>query len=477
MLLKIRFNWQLAILVLIGGFFLIYCDLSLWQHRDFRSAAFDLGIFDQAVWQISNLHTPWSSFRHLNLLGDHFSPILLLLAPIYWLWSSPEALLCLQALGGGLSLLPLVLIAEDVWHLDSQLKNVVFPIFGLVYLTYIGLQDALLFDFHPETMMISVFSTLLLAVHFSRRGLFWFMYLLILITKEEMALVLFLLGIYLWLVKKERRWGLTAGFLAISYFLLVVFVIMPLLNGGFVGGGYLNFTNLGSSPWEILRNGFLHPNLIFREFTWPLIKVKTLIDLLLPFLFLPLFSLISIMLSLPLLAGRFLSVSPLRWGLGFHYYVTMAPILTLGMIYSLKRLSSLVRHPGWLIFTSLGGMLLVSLYLSFKLSSPLQRTFLTREAGNPYARLELESVLAHIPEGASVSAQSGLAPHLSHRKEIFQYPDQKNYVEYIVVTLERTTYPLLFPEMVAEIEDLKKDAQLELIVQQGNTYLFKRISF
>jgi hypothetical protein len=56
-----------------------------------------LGIFDQGVWLLSPLKDPFVTIRGLPLFGDHASYILVLVAPLYWLWPDPRLLL--QAVG------------------------------------------------------------------------------------------------------------------------------------------------------------------------------------------------------------------------------------------------------------------------------------------------------------------------------------------------------------------------------------------
>src|SRR5918999_79559 len=94
---KRKFLWLLVLTVTI-----IYSSLSILRHRHFTSGAYDLGIFDQVIWQYSQFQAPHSSVRSNllteNLLGDHFHPILALLSPLYWFTDSVEALLVAQAL-------------------------------------------------------------------------------------------------------------------------------------------------------------------------------------------------------------------------------------------------------------------------------------------------------------------------------------------------------------------------------------------
>ena len=69
------------------------------QYYTFRTSADDLLIFDQAVRSYAHFHLPVSrssraaqlgSARTSPLLGNHWSPILASLAPLYWIWNSPR---------------------------------------------------------------------------------------------------------------------------------------------------------------------------------------------------------------------------------------------------------------------------------------------------------------------------------------------------------------------------------------------------
>ena len=76
-----------------------YSWISLFRHDHFGSNAFDLGIQDQTIWGYSRLQViPNTLVGIPNLLGDHFHPILVVLAPFYWIWDTPRVLLVAQAI-------------------------------------------------------------------------------------------------------------------------------------------------------------------------------------------------------------------------------------------------------------------------------------------------------------------------------------------------------------------------------------------
>jgi hypothetical protein len=104
---------------LAWGFILLYIVTFTWlailRHASFNSSGFDLGIYDQVVW--NTLHgRPFfytTTGQPLLHLSNHASPILLLVAPFYLLYSGPEMLLFLQTAAIGLGALPLFWLARE----------------------------------------------------------------------------------------------------------------------------------------------------------------------------------------------------------------------------------------------------------------------------------------------------------------------------------------------------------------------------
>ncbi|HEY9458755.1 MAG TPA: DUF2079 domain-containing protein, partial [Gaiella sp.] len=79
------------------------------RHRSFETGRFDLGNMVQAVWSTAHGHplrvttlTGEQAFR----LGAHIDPVLMLFAPLWWLWPSPDLLLVAQAVAIALGALP-----------------------------------------------------------------------------------------------------------------------------------------------------------------------------------------------------------------------------------------------------------------------------------------------------------------------------------------------------------------------------------
>src|SRR6267378_2528678 len=75
-----------------------YAAVGIYRHDHFASNAFDLGVQDQTVWGYSQLQMIPNTVEMIpNLLGDHFHPILMAVAPLYWIWDDARVLLVVQA--------------------------------------------------------------------------------------------------------------------------------------------------------------------------------------------------------------------------------------------------------------------------------------------------------------------------------------------------------------------------------------------
>ncbi|PIU02220.1 hypothetical protein COT66_01120, partial [Candidatus Shapirobacteria bacterium CG09_land_8_20_14_0_10_49_15] len=79
------------------GLGVAYAILSILRHNHFQSGGFDLGIYDQAVWQYANFLNPYNTVKTSHILGDHLTLTLPLLAPLFWLWDDVRSLLIFQA--------------------------------------------------------------------------------------------------------------------------------------------------------------------------------------------------------------------------------------------------------------------------------------------------------------------------------------------------------------------------------------------
>ena len=135
-------------------YMVVFGYLTVLKHEAFKTTAFDLGNMDQAVW--NNLRGRFQLFTNWGdegtRLAYHVDPILILISPLYLIYSDPRALLLLQTAVVSLGAWPIYLLARE--KLGNNLCTVVFPV---AYLLFPALEAANMFDFHPTTLVAGLF--------------------------------------------------------------------------------------------------------------------------------------------------------------------------------------------------------------------------------------------------------------------------------------------------------------------------------
>ena len=466
-------HWPIILILCL--FTLLYGFLVTYRHLTFQTHAFDLGLYDQVIWLYSRLQIPYSTIREMVIVSDHFHPILLLFVPFYWLGGSSLLLLWLQVLLVVTSVIPVYLLSSK--KLNSKL---VALLLSISYLLFFGVQSALEFDFHVATVSIFFLSWLLYFYQTNSGKWFWLFVFLTLICKEDMSLIVLMLGLYDLITK--RVWGraITLVLLGLGVFLLFQFVISPLYNPN--PETYINLSIPGSSFIDQGKYLVTHPVEAVQVLSANSTKQETLFYLFASFLFLPLLSPLALFLVTPVILSRFLSIYPFRWGLGYHYNVNIVPILVFGvlevMVYwsTLKRIRLSAAYKQRVLVAVCLLMITVQILATFE-----KKTFLSWFIQDRVSMSQIQlswstkSLIDQIPDGAVVSASSAFVPHLAHRKQIYYYPNGLKDVEYVMISQDVETFPLSYEEIANRISRLKVNKEFQLIGQVQNTYLFKRI--
>ncbi|EYT50776.1 DUF2079 domain-containing protein [Brachybacterium muris] len=282
---------------------LAYGLLGSRQWRNLVSPSWDLGIFTQLARAYGEFGAPIVPIKgdEVNLLGDHFHPILVLLAPVWWAWPSGEALLWTQALLFGISAIPLTRVAID--RLGPGLGSAA----GAAYVFSFGLQAAADVQFHEIAFAVPLLAFSLSALLRERIGLAVAWAAPLVLVKEDLGLTVAVLGAVIALRHRtHRREGLGLASWGIGWFVLSTFVVLPILN---TAGQYDYTDNLGS-PLDVF---------------WPPLKWMTVGMLLLAAGLIGARSPL-IWLMVPTLAWRFTGTVEFYWDWYWHYNAVLMPI-------------------------------------------------------------------------------------------------------------------------------------------------------
>jgi uncharacterized membrane protein len=243
----------------MGGSAIILFICSSVRHLLFQSAAFDLGIFDQAVYLMSQGVPPISSFLGFHYLGDHAAWSVYLLALLYKIYPSVYWLLAVQAICLALGAVPTWLLARQA-GLTPTLSEAI----AIAYLLYPLIFNINLFDFHPEVMALPVILAAILAARLGQTIWFCVAILFVLGCKAVLSLTVAAMGIWLLLVEKRQLCGAIALIAGVIWFLLTTQWIIPLFSGG-EAAAVGRYDYLGDSVLDIARNLFLKPGIVLSK--------------------------------------------------------------------------------------------------------------------------------------------------------------------------------------------------------------------
>jgi len=215
-----------ALLFIVSAFVSIHLI-----HHSYGSNALDLGLFAQSLKSTLEGRLLFHTIGGLSHLAYHFSPVLLLLVPVYWAFPHCETLLVVQSLTMGVSayLIYLLARAHGIDSSRSLLLELLFVANPMVW-------GVLLFDFHPVVFCVPAVLVAFLGLARGSRVAFWTGIGLALTTKEDVIVAVGVFGFVLLVVAylQKRRFDATAFWvwmLAMLAFSIAVFVSMLASEG------------------------------------------------------------------------------------------------------------------------------------------------------------------------------------------------------------------------------------------------------
>ncbi|MDR0960922.1 MAG: DUF2079 domain-containing protein [Propionibacteriaceae bacterium] len=452
--------WAIALVV-----FIAYLALSLARWHRMSSPSWDLAIFEEAIKGYAHFGAPIVDIKGVgfNQLGDHFSPLLVIIAPFYALFPSAVTLLVAQCALVAISIIPIAGLARR--RLGAPAGAMLGAAYGISW----GLQSGVDVQFHEYCIAVPILAFGLTALVDGRWRSAAIWTVLLLGVKEDLGFNVLVIGLIMVgggffrrrrlrarmgaaessdperfdgddadtevsdverhdadsamvdatdadaLADAERQFKIGAIVTAIGVVapLLILFVIVPSFSpdGQWQYWQRLdgeNNTTVGMSQRgvEILTT---IPALLASLLT-PASKVVTLVMCGAVTIGSAAVSWLTL-IALPTLLWRFISPNEGYWGTTWHYSLILMPILFAAMIDALSKfrvsLSPAVRRYGRLVppLALAFGLISCASYPLGDLVKP--ETY----ADNPRAQ-EAEAVMALMPAGTSVAADTGLITYL-----------------------------------------------------------------
>jgi len=443
--------------VMTGAFALAYALQAVLRHEGLRSNALDLGYEDQVLW--NTLHGRPFAFSLLSgggfsldyqaslahavptLLGYHAELLLAPLSLLYAVIPDVRALLAFQALAVCAGALAAFGLARRRLHSDWAGCFV-----ALAYLCSPFVEAELLSDFHTVALDSALFMLLFYLIE--RRWLIAVVAtgIAAAAAKEDAPVGLVLLGLWALLLRRWRSGGILLALVGAAFALFDFGWLIPHFSPEQSSPFLARYGYLGNAPLAILAHLIRHPATVAptlgstesRSYFWGLLGSSG---------GLPLLSPLTLLVGLPSIAINVLSTFPwMRTGMA-HYSALVLPVLIAsaveGIQFAQHRWELARVRVGRSVWRRAGAVALAAWLATaagvthYQLGAgPGGRAF-SLAAPDAHAR-QLARFLAQIPADDAVSTSSSLAPHLSHRQELYLFP---NILDAQDILLDLTTSP------------------------------------
>ncbi len=475
-------SFYLALMISI--YIAYFLTLTFMRHSNYLTSRYDLGNMDQTVWNTAygnffQLTNPeiGSQVSRFSIHGDIF---LVLLAPFYWLASSPYTLLFIQTIVVALGALPIFWLAKDVLKNNKLALTMAFA-----YLMYPGTQWANIFDFHSITLATSFLSFAFYYVYKKNYVPFIIFCLLALATKETIAFIIILFSLYIIIRQKNWKVGIAIGSIAMLWFALLLGKIMPEARIDATSHfGLVYYKNFGNTPLEIIKHLVLQPMGAIRYIgannRWFYLILVTI-----PTGFLSLFS-PYIILAIPPIALNILSDQTQMRMINYQYTSDIAPFIIISSIFGLrfliKTLHNRIKIGGKqisiiniekiaLVYTIIGVIYSSVIYSPMPYSQARDlKPFTYRNTSKKY----LDELRRTIPKTAIVSATNRISPHFTNRKISYLFPNGIGQADYIIVE-DGYEFELISTQNVSDnLTILRNDKRYTRIYNNDNVEVFRK---
>ena len=426
-----------------GLWFLFTASMTVLRYRLNYASAYDFGIFSQMYYYMDKCLTPLTTCERDGLLSHfavHLSPVFYVLLPFYKLVPRPETLLVLQTLLVISGIIPLCLLTRVLRF--TRLQTLCF---GLMFCAYPAFMGGCFYDFHENKFLTVI---ILWTMYFLETGRFKSMVCsaALLLVKEDAPVYAACIGLYLFLYKRQYRYGALVFIGSCLYFSMAIWYINRFGDGAMVNrfDNFISDKRLGLV--SMFKTILVNPAYVLSQIA---VKDKLIffLQMLLPLGFLPLMARDwrKWTLVIPFVLINLMSNYKYQHSIFFQYtYGSGALLIYLAAVNfrdwkdASRPAAPVLSHdraaprpafplPHSILGCGLACALVLTSVVAYKKSY-----YIGSYVSNHEKAAEARLLLSSIPKDASVKSTTFFIPQLSGRDEIY-LADSRHPADYIVL--------------------------------------------
>jgi len=449
--IKIGKKTAISILIIFIILWLVFViGLTVLRYIVFRTPCFDFGIFSQMFYYMKEYFTPMTTCERGELLSHfkvHMSPSFYLLLPIYLIFPYQITLIVIQAVFLVSGVIPIYLLCKQ-----KKFSIGIILAIMLVYILFPATAGGCFYDFHENKLLLPIILWLFYFIEKKKNVGIIILTILTLLVKEDAAIYVACIGLYLILRKKEIKKGIIMFVVSVIYFFGVIYYLENFGDGAMLGR-YANYMTNNGGLLDMIGTIIKNPAyLVTQVFTKE--KMEFLV-----WMFVPIMGIIfktkryaDYILIIPLLVINLMSNNPYQHSIYYQYTYGVTAILFYLVIENVEQLienrRNIVTTKKQLVYMCIASALLFISALSGKLY------YLDEYNANKDDFKLMREILDEIPEEASVEASTFLVSYLSQRNVIYRMGDTEIECDYIIFDLRYKEEQEKYAEQKVSIEFL-----------------------
>ena len=425
---KLNKSTTIFICALLGtllAFFIAF--FTIIKFLGHRTPNFDFGIFSQMYHYMKETLIPYTTCERDMLLSHfavHFSPILYIALPVYYIFPNPSTILAVQAIVVALGVIPIYKLAK---HFNLSNNKIIAVV--LIYILHPTVIDNNFYYFH-ENCFLTVLLLCLFYFAEKKKAIPTLIFaLLTMMVKEDAPVYVLFFGLYLLISNKDKIMGVLLSAFSSLYFAIVTY-LMSIYGQGIMTYRYENFIfTEDGSIYSVIFNIIKNPTYVFQQIlNQP--KLEFLILMLVPMALLP-FAVkkpSNLILLCPMLLINLMTNYVYQYDIGFQYTYASVAFLFYILIINVSELDN--KFAKKLLISGVCASLVF--FCSVNLSKV--ESIKTYNAEKDDVKI-INRALNTIPMDKSIKSTTFFIPALWNRDEIYEYAYSDEETDYVVFDL------------------------------------------
>lgn len=440
--------------------------LTSLKYRSYSDFTFDFGIFAQMYERMAATGVPYTTVERSYMMshfGVHFSPIFYLFLPGYYLFRTPLYLFYIQAAAVAGGVFAVYLIAGQL-----KLSGKMTVALELIYAFYPCLFNGTFYDFHENKFLTTIILFLFYFI-LSRNTVWEFVFALgLLMVKEDAAIYLIVIALYVMINRRETYRGLIMLGMAVVYFLIAQQIVAASGEEGVMMSRLSDYFINGEQTFSSVVKAVFFDigHLLSRMFTAE--KLPFLLWMLAPVVFAPFAArkVSSLILLFPMIPINLMQSWQYQYDVDYQYTYGIAALILFSSFVAFAGMKPAAKRTAVLL------SLCLCLVMSVALVKPkidnvclyMQYTEGSREA--------VDELIADVPADATVTASHSLVPHLYRVERLYSMPDYYPQNRDIATDTDYFVIDTRYTDLAAEMHTVMGDSY-DLIRSAGFAELYR----